>query len=70
MNNFNSLPPKPEYISEVIKLIALNKSLTLHEAAQKSKYSRTQLECALVKLIRENKVKTTDIEGKVYFSFS
>ncbi len=54
---FSTLPPKPEYISKINKVLSNGELLTLSEIQAKAKLTRTQVTCTLDLLIQQKKIQ-------------
>lgn len=59
-HTYNTLPPRPEYISKVLKALSKNGNLTESEIVAKSGLTKTQALCALVELIKLGNVIKID----------
>lgn len=59
-HTYNTLPPRPEYISKVLKALSRNGNLTEVEIVAKSGLTKTQALCALVELMKQGHVSKVD----------
>lgn len=68
LSNFNSLPPKKEYIDSILTIL-INNKLMLKDIINKTQLTHTQVRCSLDKLLQEEIVQSQVDEKnrKVYF---
>ena len=56
-HTFNILPPKPAYLSKVLRSLAKSVDLSEMEIVSKTGLTKTQAICALVELVKTGKVE-------------
>ena len=65
---YNKLPPKPHYLTAVLKALAGEETMSLIKIAKTSGLTQTQAACALEKLIAEGAVRSINKTGRRVFS--
>jgi DNA-binding IclR family transcriptional regulator len=70
-HTFNILPPKPAYLSKVLKALETSTDLSEKEIVSQTGLTKTQALCALVELVKSGRVEKIEstkryslIEGK------
>ncbi len=63
---FNKLPPRPEYINSITKVLTETPNLRPIDIEKITKLTRTQVLCTLDLLLKEGKVETTGQSPRTY----
>ena len=56
LDNFNSLPPKPEHLKKVLALLRIGNAIRLSDIVSATGFSKTQVLCALDLMVRNGQV--------------
>ncbi len=72
LGKFNTLPPKPEYIEAIVKVLSKSEWIGMQALTQASRLTKTQASCAIDDLLNRGVVisKTQNKTPKTIFALA
>lgn len=67
---FNSLPPRPEYINKVMKVLKANSKLSRFSIQKRTNLTQTQVACTLEKLVSDGEIIAVKEKDKLLFEIA